>query len=282
MMNYILVDTSYLVFYRYFALVQWWRQAHPEEELGDPGKNKEFCEKFVKQIVESVDNIKRSLRLHKNTRQNPPVKVVFGRDCPRKNIWRNQYFHEYKATRERDDEFMGGQFFKMVYRDRLLEKTGADLILYEDGLEADDCIAITANWIKQHHSDFDDPDYKIYIIANDMDYLQLWDERCDIVNLQGKYLVEKKTSYRDGAKNLFVKIVLGDKSDNIKPVFKRCSLREAELLYHDIPAFEHKIHEEDAYERLLLNKTIIDFDEIPEALRVKVEARLPYLLNAVA
>ena len=281
-MNYILIDTSYLVFYRYFALVQWWRQAHPDEELADPGKNKEFCEKFVKQIVESVDNIKRSLRLHKNTRQNPPVKVVFGRDCPRKNIWRNEYFEEYKATRERDDEFMGGQFFSMVYRDRLLEKTGADLILYENKLEADDCIAITANWIKSQHYRNGDPDYKIYIIANDMDYLQLWDERCDIVNLQSKYLIEKKTSYRDGPKNLFVKIVLGDKSDNIKPIFKRCSPREAELLYHDIPAFERKIHEEDAYERLLLNKTIIDFDEIPEEFKIKIEARLLNLVSGVA
>jgi 5'-3' exonuclease len=270
MMNYILIDTSYLIFYRYFALLQWWRVAHPDDDLGNPAENLEFKEKFVKQIVEAVDNIRRSLRLHSNRRQNPPVKVLLARDCPRKNIWRNEYFTQYKATREKDDDFMGGEFFKMVYRDKLLERTGADMILYENFMEADDIIAVTANYIKENHKG----DYRIYIIANDMDYLQLWDDRCDIVNLQGKYLVEKKNSYRDGDKNLFMKIVLGDKSDNIQAVFKRCSVKEAESYYDNPDIFAKRLDEEDCYERLLLNKTIIDFDEIPEELQYKITKKL--------
>ena len=269
-MNYILIDTSYLIFYRYFALLQWWRIAHPEDDLGNPAENTEFKEKFIKQIVESVDNIKRSLKLHSNRRQNPPVKVLLARDCPRKNIWRNEYFTQYKGTREKDDDFMGGEFFKMVYRDKLLERTGADMILYENFMEADDIIAVTANYIKDNHKG----EYRIYIIANDMDYLQLWDNTCDIVNLQGKYLVEKKNSYRDGDKNLFMKIVLGDKSDNIQPVFKRCSVKEAESYYEDPDIFAKRVDEEDCYERLLLNKMIIDFDEIPEELQDKITKKL--------
>lgn len=269
-MNYILIDTSYLIFYRYFALLQWWRVAHPDDDLGNPGDNKEFCEKFVKQIVEAVENIKRSLKLHSNRRQNPQVKVLLARDCPRKNIWRNAYFTEYKGTREKDDDFMGGQFFKMVYHDKLLERTGADMILYENYMEADDIIAVTANYIKDNHKG----DYRIYIIANDMDYLQLWDSNCDIVNLQGKYLVEKKNSYRDGDKNLFMKIVLGDKSDNIPAVFKRCSVKEVESYYDNPDIFAKRLDEEDCYERLLLNKTIIDFDEIPEELQYKITKKL--------
>jgi len=269
-MHYILIDTSYLIFYRYFALLQWWRVAHPEDDLGNPAENAEFKEKFIKQIVEAVENIKRSLKLHSNRRQNPPVKVLLARDCPRKNIWRNEYFTQYKATREKDDDFMGGEFFKMVYRDKLLERTGADMILYENYMEADDIIAVTANYIKHNHKG----DYRIYIIANDMDYLQLWDNTCEIVNLQGKYLVEKKNSYRDGDKNLFMKIVLGDKSDNIQPVFKRCSVKEAESYYDNPDIFAKRVDEEDCYERLLLNKTIIDFDEIPEELQYKITKKL--------
>ena len=137
-------------------------------------------------------------------------------------------------------------------------------------MEADDIIAVTANYIKHHHQG----DYRIYIIANDMDYLQLWDNTCDIVNLQGKYLVEKKNSYRDGDKNLFMKIVLGDKSDNIQPVFKRCSVKEAESYYEDPDIFAKRVDEEDSYERLLLNKTIIDFDEIPQELQYKITKKL--------
>ncbi len=269
-MNFILIDTSYLIFYRYFALLQWWRVSHPEEDIGNPAENKEFCDKFIKQIVESVENIKRSLKLHKTRRQNPPVKVLFARDCSRKNIWRNEYFTEYKATREQDDNFKGGEFFKMVYRDKLLEKTGADMILYENYMEADDIIAVTANYIKNNYQE----EYRIHIIANDMDYLQLWDSNCDIVNLQGKYLVEKKNGYRDGDKNLFMKIVLGDKSDNIQPVFKRCSVKEAEGYYNDIESFSKKVDEEDCNERLLLNTILIDFDEIPSELQNKIKKKV--------
>ena len=274
-MNYILIDTSYLIFYRYFALLQWWRVAHPEDELGDPGENPEFCKKFVKQIFESVENIKRSLKLHTNSRQRHDVKVLFARDCPRKTIWRNAYFTEYKATREKDDDFMGGQFFKMVYKDKLLEKTTANLILYENYMEADDIIAVTTNYIKDNH----EGDYKIYIIANDMDYLQLWDKNCEIVNLQGKYLVEKKNSYRDGDKNLFVKIVLGDKSDNIPPIFNKCSVKDAEYYYENIDEFQQRVDKENCNERLLLNNIIIDFDEIPEELQKKIENKIKNFVN---
>jgi len=269
-MNYILIDTSYLIFYRYFALLQWWKVSHPDDVLGNPAENNEFCEKFVKQIVESVENIKRSLKLHSNRRHNPQVKVLFAKDCPRKNIWRNDYFTHYKATREKDDDFMGGLFFKMVYKDKLLERTGADMILYENYMEADDIIGVTANYIKDNHIG----DYRIYIIANDMDYLQLWDDKCDIINLQGKRLVEKKNSYPDGDKNLFVKMVLGDKSDNIPPVFKKCSVKEAENYYENLEIFQKKIDKEDCYERLLLNKIIIDFDEIPENLQEKIKKKI--------
>ena len=275
MINYILIDTSYLIFYRYFALLQWWRVAHPDDDLGNPVENQDFCEKFIKQIVDSADNIKRSLKLHSNKRQNPTVKVIFATDCSRKNIWRNHYFDNYKATRERDDDFMGGEFFKMVYRDKLLYKTGADMILYENFMEADDIIGVTANYIKQNQKG----DYRIYIIANDMDYLQLWDKNCNIVNLQGKYLVEKKNSYRDGNKNLFIKIILGDKSDNIPPIFKRCSVKEAEQYYDNIDSFEKKIHTEDCYEQLLLNKIIIDFDEIPHELQSKIVNKVKNIID---
>ena len=113
-----------------------------------------------------------------------------------------------------------------------------------------------------------------------MDYLQLWDNQCDIVNLQGKYLVEKKNSYRDGDKNLFMKIVLGDKSDNIQPVFKRCSVKEAENLYDDMARFEEKVNEEDCYERLLLNKVIIDFDEIPLELQNKIKKKVKNIIQS--
>ena len=270
-MNYILIDTSYLIFYRYFALLQWWKVAKPEQELGNPVENPEFQEKFRKVMVESVETIKKNLKLHTNKRQSPQVTVIAARDCPRLEIWRNQIYQNYKATREQDDTFMGGPFFKMAYNENLLEKAGCNLIIKENKLEADDIIAITVKYLKML-----DSTEKIYIIANDMDYLQLWSERCDIVNLKMQRLIENKKSYPDADKNLFVKIIIGDKSDNIMPVFKKCGVKLAEELYEDRDGIklEEKLRKEDAYEALLLNKMLIDFDEIPEQYVGRVMKKL--------
>ena len=296
-MTYILIDTSYLIFYRYFAILRWWQFAMPDTELGNPCENPVFCEKFERAILDCVANIKRDLvkigllpkvKKEKRTKTNDKdndkdndkeggeeplakdITVIACRDCPRREIWRNELYGEYKSTRESDDGFMGGPFFKKVYSEGLMEKAGCDHVLQYDFLEADDLVSITANYIKTR-----EPTRKIIIIANDADYLQLWSDNCEIVNLKMNLLNEGKNSYQSPQKNLFMKIVLGDKSDNISPVFARCSKKMCEELYENPDLFAQKLHaEEGAYERLLINKTIIDFAEIPEDLSRPVIERL--------
>ena len=64
-----------------------------------------------------------------------------------------------------------------------------------------------------------------------------------------------------------MKIITGDKSDNIKGVFKRCGLKTACKYYENKELFEKKLkNEEGAMDRYLLNKKLIDFNEIPEDL----------------
>ena len=46
MTNYILIDGSYFIFYRIFALHVWWRNANPEIKLENPFQNEEFVEKY--------------------------------------------------------------------------------------------------------------------------------------------------------------------------------------------------------------------------------------------
>jgi hypothetical protein len=41
-MNYLLLDTSYIIFYRYYALIQWWKLANKDVELSEnPFENNE-------------------------------------------------------------------------------------------------------------------------------------------------------------------------------------------------------------------------------------------------
>ena len=99
-----------------------------------------------------------------------------------------------------------------------------------------------------------------------MDYLQLVRENVELYDLKFKKLTERK-SYNDAKKDLFVKILTGDKSDNIKGVFKKCGPKTARKYFDDKELFNKKLQNvEGAMDRYLLNKKLIDFNEIPEDL----------------
>ena len=263
---FILVDTSYWIFYRYFAILQWWKHAKPDDDLNNnPYTNQEFVEKFVKTFTESLEGFKKKQKLHKQ-RGKPeiPCTIIACRDCPRKEIWRNSLYTSYKETRDKDDSFMGGPFFKHVYQDnnKLLQEAGVKYILQFPNLEADDVLAITKKHIRQKY-----PQARIIIIANDHDYLQLLDDYSEIINFQQKNLRESKKVFPEADKNLFYKIVLGDKSDNILPIFKKCGPKTCEKYYNDRELFEQALKKEEGVkEKYELNKKLVDFNEIPQTL----------------
>ena len=263
---FILVDTSYWIFYRYFAILQWWKHVNPDKDLFEnPYENKEFVEKFIKTFVESLETFKKKQKLHKQRSKPPiPCTIIAARDCSRKDIWRNSLYNQYKETRDKDDSFMGGPFFKHVYKEdnKLLYEAGANHVLQFPTLEADDVIAISKKFIREKY-----PDAQIYIIANDHDYLQLLDNNTEIINFQNKNLRESKKVFPEADKNLFYKIILGDKSDNIMPVFKKCGPKTCEKYYTNYILLEEAFkNEENSYEKFILNRKLISFDEIPREL----------------
>ena len=253
--NYILIDLSYFIFYRYFALIQWWKLAKPDDDIGVPIENEEFVEKFKKTFIEKLLDIKKKLKLK-------DAIFIGGRDCPRGNIWRNELFDKYKGTRGQDDAFMGGPFFKLAYKE-LLTNALFKAILYFDGLEADDCIALTAKRIRVQK-----PDAMVYIIANDMDYLQIASDKTQIINLKFKNLQASKSSYGNAVQDLFCKIVLGDKSDNIPGIFKKCGPKMVVKYYENRELFEAALEKEpSARVNFEKNKNIIDFENIPKKMQ---------------
>ena len=97
-----------------------------------------------------------------------------------------------------------------------------------------------------------------------MDYLQLADENTIPINLKLKALTDSKNSFNDKEKDLFCKIVMGDKSDAIPSVFKKCGIKTASKYYHDRELFNKKLREGDCAAKYELNKTLVDFNRIPE------------------
>jgi 5'-3' exonuclease len=255
--TFIFIDGSYFCFYRYHSLLTWWKNAYPEIPLDDPFLNEQFVAKFRKTFVDHVKNLQKNLGINKNVN---PITIV-GKDCKREHIWRNELFPNYKGTRAngKEDGFMGGPFFKMVYEDKLFMEGGAETILYHPKLEADDCIALSVKRVLEKY-----PDSTVYIITSDKDYLQLAEPRIHIYNLGFKKITDQKSSTGSAECDLFCKIVMGDISDNIPSVFPKCGPKTALKYYEDKEAFKTRLESSDVFiSQYNTNKKIIDFNEIP-------------------
>jgi 5'-3' exonuclease len=260
--TFIFIDGSYFCFYRYHSLLKWWKIAYPEESevLLDPYQNEMFVEKFKKTFIDTITKIPKGLNIDKAIKPT----IIVAKDCKRENIWRNELFSKYKATRTKgkEDGFMGGPFFKMVYEENLFCKAGAKSVIKHPELEADDCIAINVKEILKKY-----PSCNIYIITSDKDYLQLAEERVQIFNLAFKKLTEQKSCSKDPICDLFCKIVSGDISDNIPSVFPKCGPKTALKYFGNKELFEKKLQESELFQKQYeINQRIIDFNFIPEKL----------------
>jgi len=251
--EFIFIDGSYFCFYRYHSIMRWWKSAYPENPLTDPFANEQFVEKFKKTFVDTVKNLKKKLNI-----ENENPFIIVGKDCRRQNIWRNEFYDKYKATRVNDDGFMGGPFFKMVYEDNMFQEGGARVVVKHPKLEADDCVAIFVKHVVENY-----PNANVKIITSDKDYLQLAGPKVRIFNLGYKEISEE-TLGGSAEADLFCKIVMGDTSDNIKSVLNKCGPKTALKCFKDRTYFDERMKKENAYERFELNQKIIDFNFIPQ------------------
>ena len=275
--TFIFIDGSYFCFYRYHSLLTWWKNAYPEIILDDPFLNEQFVAKFRKTFVDHVQNLKKNLGIPKDVKPT----IIVGRDCKRENIWRNELFPKYKATRAngKEDGFMGGPFFKMVYQDNLFIEGGASAILSHPKLEADDCIALAVKHVLQKYQD---ANTQVYIITSDKDYLQLAEPRVHIYNLGFKKITDQKSSTGSAECDLFCKIVMGDISDNIPSVFPKCGPKTALKYYNNKDEFQKRLMSDDAFiSQYNINKKIVDFDEIPVELKNELFANCESVINEI-
>lgn len=276
--TYILVDGSYYVFYRFFALVNWWRLSHKDdhEPIKDLDKNEEFVLKFKKILIDKLREIPKKIGIDKNTE----VKYIFAFDCKREDIWRTKIYPEYKGTRGNynDKDINPGPFFKIVYQEGIfenLENNGnIDLsIIRNNHLEADDCLAITCKYLIQKNLE-----NKIYIITSDTDYLQLIQPNISLFNLKYKSVNTPKNSLGCRLKDLLYKIIIGDKSDNIPSIFPKCGPKKTLNYVNNIELFEDHLKKYNKYEQYELNKTLIDFSCIPTELKNELIEKIERIL----
>jgi hypothetical protein len=82
--------------------------------------------------------------------------------------------------------------------------------------------------------------------------------------LKFKQVNNEKNSYFNGKKDLFIKCLIGDKSDNISGIFqKNVGRKTAEKYYEDKELFNKKCNTTQILQLYARNKLLIDFNMIP-------------------
>lgn len=251
------IDNSYFIFYRYYATFNWLKKFQQIDiQACDVMENQMFIEKYSKLFERTIYDLVKSTKVKWEN-------VFIVKDSVRDTIWRNDYFNNYKGSRDDKLDSFNKNIFKYTYNTLLVEmqKRLKFNIINHDRLEADDVIALSKNYIRNVN-----PRVMIYIITNDNDYIQLLDDHTIIRNLQGKEL--KSRIEVSPEIYLKIKIISGDKSDNIPCIMKKVGPKTAEKLVENDDNFIKFCEKNpDAYIQYKLNKLLIDFTEIPIELK---------------
>jgi len=266
----LLVDTSYLSFYRFFSTQIWYHKLHPEanfDENYDWTTNVEFMNRFTQNYLSSVDRFR--------ARYNIPFShVIFCRDCPRERIWRMNIYPNYKSNRKTICRFMNRKFqvgpvFRNIYQTLIpsLETRHGFHVMKVEEAEADDLVAVLTRTFQKMN-----PMRWVFILTNDHDYLQLTTPRVEVWSLQNRLL---NRCMRSGPREeLEAKIWSGDTSDTIPScwenipwnfIVKLCDDNERETTLEAI--FVKYPQMRQSYER---NRKLIDFNQIPQNLQNKI------------
>ena len=184
--------------------------------LQDWFNNKVFINKFKETFFKSVNQ----LQFNNKISETNTLYVI---DSPFSNNWRHDIIESYKGNRStshKKNKFNNWDILEFVKKDLLTDKNTYMI----EGLEADDVVALLVKNIKRH--DKTNRKFKYYIVATDKDYLQLCNDRTFLIDIKGKYINDRELKNKTNLRFLIEKILLGDKSDFIKPCFMKKKLFE--------------------------------------------------------
>lgn len=273
--NIILVDTSYTAFYRFFATMRWFSMAHKDEmkkikEINnyDWYTNKAFIEKYEKMFLASIEKMVKKKVFKKSM-------IIFCLDSPKKKLWRTEITDDYKG--DRLDMSIKHNFkttFKYTYDTMIpLLVSNNDHIhsIKVPELEADDLVALSCKYIREKLEG-----KTIYLVSGDEDFLQLGDDDLYFVNYKKKKLFQLTSE--EAADKLRLKLICGDKSDNIKCIYNKedkLSNKLKKQIKESKEELEKFLSENSkARKNFKHNEKMIDFKKIPKKYHKTVFSKL--------
>lgn len=254
----LLIDYGYFLTYRKNATKAYLEFADKTHE--------DFESYFSLHVSQNIEKITKKLKI-------PQTQMVLCVDAPTNETWRKQLYPLYKSNRTKvnvcsnsDEENIN---LKEIFLD-IFEKKKIQ-IMKVPTLEADDIIALSIKRLNKI-----DKNLKFVIMTSDHDFLQLKDDYdVEIINAQLKPVNDPKF-------NLTKKILSGDKSDNIPPIYKRCGLKTAvnltEMTKQD---FEAHLKNKQCEDNFHMNKMLIDMNQIPKKIIMLFENYYKFKLNHI-
>jgi len=246
----ILIDQSYYIFNRYYATYSWYQRRYQDELDSETiTDNNDFIISFFRHFENDMIKL---IKKYKTIKSN----IIFCCDCCRTDIWRNEIYNEYKSTRAKKQNF-NSQIF-ILFRNYI---TNHDYYYCEyDKLEGDDITYLIQRKIKDEFTNS-----SIIIITNDNDYLQMFDNKTVIINMQFKDIsLRIKTNPEI---ELELKIIFGDKSDNIPKIQTTLNKDKAIKLASMTETDKYKyLKDNDLIDKYELNRQLVDLRHIPENL----------------
>lgn len=291
-MKVLVIDLSYFVFYRYYALVNYFKLSQKRTEFTNIVEDTEFIDKYTELFQKNVlELVKKHLGFtRKGLRDSSELLVIFAKDCCRDDIWRNTIHPQYKKNRDHQKHTVpfDGRIFEHVTRKVIpcmVDKYNFMRLVESCGAEADDVAAVICKQLctirRMYNSEeIEARQDRVIVITNDHDYLQLLDVVDGIYNLQGHDL-SKKAQSGPSVKNMYMKVLVGDPSDNIAGVMSKKEVKSL-MMENDPNVLEtiiQKTLSDTSLEAYKKNKQLISFDHIPIEIKNDVEKKLKIVLT---
>ena len=232
-------------------------------------QNVEFMEKYEKMYFESFENLLTRKVVHKST-------VIFCQDASQSTLWRHKLVKsekledQYKGERpDLDSKYNFRNVFRYTYQKMIpsskKEKPYPIYQLKFDETEADDIIATICMYYQKKN-----PEQEIIIVSGDDDFTQLGRTNVSILNYRKKKLI----TFEDGEceDKLRLKIIMGDKSDNIPSIFpksrKEVNLKTRKAVKESMIEMVKFLDENPLIKKKFkLNEKLIDFRKIPKKIQ---------------
>ena len=202
-----------------------------------------------------------------------PTKIVMAFDS--KNSWRYDVYDDYKANRKKPSTskkpLNKKEFNKALQEmiDYFKEHFTNIYTIYEDRCEGDDIIAVLAKYM------FTKDNENVIIVSGDSDLNQLT-EQTNVRQYNPKWKGDF-FNIINPKKELDIKVLTGDKSDNIPPIKRLVGPVKAQKILDNPDGLDWFINEqkteiekktiEENYKR---NKTLIDLNYIPTNIKQRI------------